>query len=223
MTDRTEAFFVGPKDGQRGPGILLLHSWWGLTEWFKDLATRLADEGYSVLAPDLLDGAQPGSPEDGERTLAELSPDELAGFVMSSAKVLQNAAAGDQQPIAVIGFSMGASLALWLSARLPEVVGTVVTFYGAQSIDFDEATATFQGHYAEHDPLVSDEDRVLTESFLRLGGKDTEFHVYPGTQHWFFEPGDHHDPTASELAWRRTLEFLDRQFSRSATSSSDSP
>ena len=206
-----EAFFVGPKTGDRGPGVLLLHSWWGLTEWTKDLATRIADEGYTVLAPDLLGGELPLNRDEGEAALAELSPDELSSLVLSSAQVLQNAAAGEDEPIVVIGLSMGASMAFWLSARLPDTVTGVVTFYGAQSIDFDPSTATYLGHFAENDHLVSEEDRVVTESFIRLGENDTEFHVYPGTSHWFFEPGDTYDPEAAELAWERTREFLARQ------------
>ena len=205
-----QAFFVGPEDGTKGPGVLVLHSWWGLTDWVKDFATELADQGYTVLAPDLLDGQLPSSRQDGEAVLAALSPDELSSLVVSSAQILQNAAAGEEQPIAVVGFSMGASMAFWLSARLPDSISAVVTFYGAQSIDFDEASAAFQGHFAEDDHLVSEEDRVVTESFIRLGDNNTEFHVYPGTKHWFFEPGDSHDPAAAELAWTRTLEFLGR-------------
>ncbi len=219
----TEAFFVGPRSGERGPGVLLLHSWWGLTEWFKDLATSIADEGYSVLAPDLLDGERPATAVEGEAALAAMSPDDLANSVLSSARVLQRAAAGQDQPIAVVGFSMGASMALWLAARLPDVVDTCVVFYGAQSIDFDQAAASFQGHFAENDHLVSEEDRVLTEAFLRLGDNETEFHIYPDTGHWFFEPGDQHDSAASELAWARMLDFLARQTSRSATSTNESP
>jgi dienelactone hydrolase len=93
-------------------------------------------------------------------------------------------------------------------------VGAAVSFYGAQSIDFDEATADYQGHYAELDHIVSEEDRVVTESFIRLGGRPTEFHLYPGTRHWFFEEGDNFDPDAADLAWSRTREFLACHLSR---------
>ena len=134
----------------------------------------------------------------------------MSGLVMSSAHTLRAASADSSRPIGVIGFSMGASLGLWLSARLTRDVSTVVVFYGAQSIDFDEATAIYQGHFAENDHIVSEEDRVVTESFIRLGGRDTEFHVYPGTKHWFFEEGDNFDTEAAELAWNRMLEFLNR-------------
>jgi len=99
---------------------------------------------------------------------------------------------------------------MWLSARLTQDIGAVVVFYGAQSIDFDEATAVYQGHFAEHDHMVSEDDRVVTESFIRLGGRETEFHVYPGAKHWFFEEGDNFDTAAADLAWDRMVEFLER-------------
>jgi carboxymethylenebutenolidase len=211
-----EAYLVQPDEGP-GPGVLVLCSWWGLTRYMKDFCATLADHGYTVLAPDLLQGERPGTEADGERALAELDADELTGLVVSSAHLLRSATSDASAPIAVVGFSMGASLAFWLSARLPSSVRGVVAFYGAQSIDFEDARATYQGHFAEDDRWVSDDDRVLTESFVRLSGLDTEFHVYPGTRHWFMEEGSpNHDPEAAATALERTLEFLDRHLKHAA-------
>jgi carboxymethylenebutenolidase len=204
-----EAYLVQPDEGP-GPGVLVLCSWWGLTPWLKDFCGTLADHGYTVLAPDLLQGERPTSETEGEQALAALDADELTGLVISSAHLLRSAAMDASGPIGVVGFSMGASLAFWLSARLPDSVRGVVAFYGSQSIDFEAAKATYQGHYAEDDRWVSDDDRVLTESFVRLSGLDTEFHVYPGTRHWFMEQGSpNHDPGAAATALERTLDFLE--------------
>ena len=204
-----EAFLVSPEGGD-GPGLLVLHSWWGLNPWVRDFCRRLADRGYTVLAPDMFDGVQPVTEAEGEAVLADQSPDALSGLVMSSAQTLRAASVDPNKPIGVIGFSMGASLGMWLSARMTRDVRAVVAFYGAQSIDFDDATAVYQGHFAEDDHIVTEEDRVVTESFIRLGGRDTEFHVYPGAKHWFFEEGDNYDDEAAELAWDRMVEFLNR-------------
>lgn len=155
-----------------------------------------------------MEGETPDTALEGEAALAKVEPNNLSGLVLASVGVLQRAAEGEDQPIAVIGFSMGASLALWLAARAPDQVKTVVAFYGAQSIDFDEADAQFQGHFADNDHMVSEEDRVTTEAFLRLGNNETDFHLYPDTSHWFFETGDTFDPEAAELAWTRTKDFL---------------
>jgi carboxymethylenebutenolidase len=206
-----EAFFVEPPGDVHGPGVLVLHSWWGLNAWVRDFCRRLSSEGYTVLAPDLFDGVQPVTESEGEAVLGGVDPDELSGLVMSSAHTLRVLTGRPERPIATIGFSMGASLALWVTARLGTVINAAVAFYGTQAVDFDDANAAFLGHYAENDHIVSDDDRVATESFIRLGGQDTEFHVYPGTRHWFFEEGEHHDPEAAELAWTRTTEFLARQ------------
>lgn len=187
---------------------MVLHSWWGLTPWTKELCRRLARSGFTVLAPDMFDGVQPMTEAEGEAVLGAADPDELSGLVMSSAHTLRAASADANHPIGVIGFSMGASLAFWLSARLTTEVGAVVAFYGAQSIDFDEATAIYQGHFADDDHIVSEEDRVVTESFIRLGGRETDFHLYPGTRHWFFEEGPNFDADAAELAWERMDAFL---------------
>lgn len=202
-----EAFLIEGSEGS-GPGVLVLHSWWGLTPWTREFCKRVADLGFTVLAPDLFDGVQPMTEAEGEAVLAGTDADALSGLVMSSAQTLRAASADAAKPIAVIGFSMGASLAMWLSARLPQEVGSVVAFYGTQSIDFDDATAVYQGHFAEDDHIVSEEDRVLTESFIRLGGRNTDFHIYPGTRHWFFEEGDSFNSEAAALAWERTEAFL---------------
>lgn len=203
-----EAFLVNPRGGVKGPGVLLLHSWWGLTEQVKDLAERIADEGFTVIAPDLLEGAKPTTVTEGEAALAAVSPDELSGLILSSAHTLRAVAKDQTAPIGVVGLSMGGSMALWLSARLPGSVSAAVTFYGAQSIDYDDATASYLGHFGDQDHMIDEEERVVTESFIRLGGRDTEFHVYEGAGHWFFEPGDYFDAEAAELAWTRTADFL---------------
>ena len=199
---------VEPPGGGGGPGVLVLHSWWGLTDWTRDFCRRLAEKGFTVVSPDLLEGANPATEDEAQKVLTERSPDELSGLVMSSARTLRAVAKDPNAKIGVIGFSMGASMALWLAARMPTEVAASIVFYGAQSIDFDDAGATFQGHYGDDDHMVSEEDRVVTESFIRLGDNPTDFHVYPGAKHWFMEDGENFNPEAAELAFTRTVDFL---------------
>ncbi len=199
---------VEPPGGTGGPGVLVLHSWWGLNDWTRGFCRQLAESGFTVVCPDLLEGANPTTEDEAEHVLATRSPDELSGLVMSSARTLRAVSEDPNAKIGVIGLSMGASMSLWLAARLPTEVAASVVFYGAQSIDFDDATAAFQGHFGDDDHMVSEEDRVVTESFIRLGDNPTDFHVYPGAKHWFMEDGDNFDPEAAELAFSRTVDFL---------------
>lgn len=203
-------YLVGPAGGGRGPGVMVLHSWWGLTPFFKGVCHRLSDEGYTVLAPALLPGHLPATPDEAEAALAAADVDRSAALVLSSTQALRRASADPAAPIGVIGFSMGASWALWLSARSPADVAATVAFYGSQTIDFTEARSAYLGHFAEFDSLVSEDETVELEAHLKLVGLEADFYRYPGTSHWFFEAdrGPAFSEEAAELAWRRTLDFL---------------
>lgn len=203
------AYLVEPASGP-GHGVLVLHSWWGLTRDVKDVVEALADAGYTALAPDLLDGVLPADGDAARDVLAASDPNETAALVLSSVAALRACSADPTGPVAVLGFSMGASWALWVATRQPASIDAVVAYYGVQDIDFDELAAPVLGHYAETDPLVSDDELVEMQAHLLLLDKHVEVHRYAGTGHWFAEPGrpDHHDAEATTLAWDRTLTFL---------------
>jgi len=205
---------VQPEEGP-GHGVLVLHSWWGLTRGVKDVVEALADEGYTVLAPDLLGGAHPADGDEARDVLADSSPDETAGLVLSSIVALRAHAADHDAPVAIVGYSMGASWALWAATRQPDSVDAVVAYYGIQNIDFVALGAPVLGHFAEVDPLVTDDELVEMQAHLLLLDKHVEVHHYPGTGHWFAESDRPGRPDrlpaeldASALAWSRTLAFL---------------
>lgn len=205
-------YLIKPLVGDARRGVLVLHSWWGLTPFFRQFCDRLAEAGYIALAPDLFAGELPDTPDKAERHLAGLDINRAAALVLSSARALRAVCDDPAAPIGVIGFSMGASWGLWLAARSPLEVSATVAFYGTQSVDFIDARSAFQGHFAEFDALVSEDDVVELEAHLHLVGRPVEFHRYPGTAHWFFEAdrGLAHDEVAAQLAWERTRDFLDR-------------
>lgn len=207
-----QAYLVRPgEDGEgSGPGVLVLSSWWGLTSGIKSFCNRLCDEGFVVLAPDLTGGLLPETAAEAELELAATDPNSTASLVLSSAFALRSATDNPSGPIAVLGFSMGASWALWAATRQPESFDKVVAYYGSQSIDFGDLKARVQGHFAEHDELVAEDDVLLLESELFELGLEPEMWHYDGVGHWFAEQGvaERYDEAAAELAWRRTLDFL---------------
>ncbi|MCB0971234.1 MAG: dienelactone hydrolase family protein [Acidimicrobiales bacterium] len=203
-------YVVAPDRGE-GPGVLVLHSWWGLTPFFRDVCDRLADEGFVALAPDLHgDGRTADRPDEAEALLASTDTNRVANLVVSSLSALRAMPATPDGRVGILGFSMGASWGLWAATRFPDDVAAVSTYYGSQDIDFAAARARFQGHFAEHDELVSDDERAYLEAQLRLCGHPVEFHDYPGTGHWFAESdrGAAYVAGAAEAAWERTVAFL---------------
>ena len=211
MTSRRagSGYLVLPEGYASGPGVLVLHAWWGLTPFFKQICDRLADEGFVALAPDLLGGRTTDDPETARTLLAETDMDAAVHLVRQSLFTLRSLPATPEAPMGVVGFSMGASWALWLASRVPDLVGATVVFYGSQNIDMAPAKSPFLGHFAETDELVDEDELTLLEAELRLLDKDVSFHRYPNTEHWFFE-SDHpaYDPASADLAWRRTVDFL---------------
>lgn len=203
------AYVVAPEGG-RGPGLLVLHSWWGLTSFVRQWCDRLADEGFVAIAPDLYAGSTADRPDEAEQMLAEMDVDRAADLVLATAGTLRDLPITDDGPIGVVGFSMGASWALWLAARASEHVAATVAYYGTQGIALDDAQSAFLGHFAERDELVTEDEVVELEAHLRLLGKDVEFHRYAGTGHWFAEEDRPaaFDPGAATMAWERTLRFL---------------
>ena len=210
--DRTVAGYrAAPAGG--GPGVLVLHAWWGMTEMFTGLCGRLAAAGFVALAPDLYGGRTASTIAEAESLLESLDRRQAEAAVGAAAERLLHDPAVTSPRIGGIGFSMGASYLMWLATQQP-ALGAAVIFYGGSEQDAGlarETQAAILGHFAEDDewePPVEETLRMQEE--LRSAGIDMTFHIYPGAGHWFFEENrpDAYNAGAAQLAWERTVEFL---------------
>jgi len=210
MLDSNSNDYTALPSSGRGPGVLVLHAWWGLTDFIRRLCDRLAAEGYVALAPDLFGGKTAKTVAEAEKLIGEFEGEAAGGAALAALERLTHLPATEGRRTAVIGFSFGAYYALWLANHRPTDLAAVVIFYGSGEPDFQNMQAACQGHFAEHDPFEPPEGVQYLEQKLHEAGREVTFHTYPGTGHWFFEADrpDAYDPEASELAWSRTLEFL---------------
>lgn len=203
-------YLVAPETGT-GPGVLILGSWFGLDDGVRQVCNDLADHGYVALAPDLVgDERTTDNPEIARAWLSERSMDDVADLVRSAALLLRDSTITPDIGIAVLGLQMGASWALWLASRHPELVAAVSFYYGSQDVDRLDLSCAIQGHFAEFDDLVDEDTKALLSAALHLECNDVECFDYPGTSSGFLESGRTHDPDAAKLAWNRTLAWFDR-------------
>jgi carboxymethylenebutenolidase len=204
-----DGYLALPEIG-KGPGVLVLHAWWGLNLFFNDLCNRLAREGFVAFAPDLYHGQIATTIADAERLSDQLIQEQANTDIYNAIDFLQGMPAMTSPTLAVIGFSLGAFFALDLSCQRPHDIRRVVIFYGTRPGDYAPAQAAYLGHFAESDEYEPASDVKRLEKSLRSANRPVTFYTYPGTGHWFFENdrADAYNAQAASLAWQHTVEFL---------------
>ena len=206
-----QGFLAVPPTG-KGPGVLVLHAWWGLNDTIKAFCTRLAEAGFVAFAPDLYHGKVADNIADAEALGKALDTNHLqAKAEIADVTMFLNEQAGQaDRGLTVIGFSLGAYYALDLSNADPEHIRSAVIFYGTGADDFSGSRAAYLGHFAEKDEFEPQSNVDSLEESLRAAGRPVTFYRYPDTGHWFFEPDrtEAYNQVAATLAWERTLAFL---------------
>lgn len=208
MSDATPSGHLALPSGISGPGVLVLHPWWGLSPAVREACDRLARHGYVAYAPDLYHGQLVSTVDEAQAMVDKLDGKAAAADIARAVDLL--AARSTSEGLGVVGFSLGAFFALRLSAGDPDRIKAVTLFYGTGDGEFDKAKAAYLGHFAENDPYEPAEGVNWLEGALKTAGRPTSFHRYSGVGHWFCEADrpDAYNEAAAELAWSRTLEFF---------------
>jgi carboxymethylenebutenolidase len=212
------AYLAVPEHGS-GPGVLVLHAWWGLTDVFKRVCDRLAEAGFVALAPDLYHGRTTTSIEEAQALGEALDQDverwrgDIAGAMQFLRQHDAIHLAGGRSKLAFVGFSLGDAYALDMSVTLADQIAAVVVFYGSYpGLDYRRASAAYLLHFAEDDPFEPAESVAQMEQELQAAGRPVTVYTYPGTKHWFFEENrPEYDAQAARVAWERTIAFLHQQ------------
>jgi carboxymethylenebutenolidase len=116
-----------------GAGILVLHAWWGLKPFFKQICNQLAEQGFTVLAPDLYQGRIAKTVDEAKALMEQRNSEFMEDIVKAAKEYLASLHVG--KPIGVLGFSMGAAWSLMVAENGPDVSAAVL-FYGAGEADF---------------------------------------------------------------------------------------
>ncbi|MFL5945029.1 MAG: dienelactone hydrolase family protein [Gaiellaceae bacterium] len=185
-----------------GAPVLLLHTWWGLNQQIKDLADRLARDGFTVLAPDLFEGRVLTTIEEADAHGQEMDAqaDRIHGVVSSALDALLAQPDADGDRVGIVALSFGGWYARQAAERRNDIAALVSIY--SDVYDTPDGVA-YQGHFASDDQFVDAPPAELDEAY-----------VYPGTKHWFMEADrPEYDAEAAEQAYARTVEFLHRHVS----------
>jgi carboxymethylenebutenolidase len=197
---RTTGGYLATPDMGAGPAVIVIPERRSAARHARDLCDRFAAEGFTALAPE---------PEEGH-TAADL---------VAAIDTLEPHPAVRGQGVGVVGFDVGAGLALWLGMHRPDAVVAVVPFYGlppingSQPPDWSRLSAAVQGHFGEDDPTCPPEAIAALEEALGEAGVSVEMFTYPTAGPGCFDDSrsDAYDEDHARQAWIRTLEFLRKQ------------
>jgi carboxymethylenebutenolidase len=204
-------YLVRPAEGGKRPAVIVIHENRGLNPHIKDVARRVALDGYLALAVDMLslDG---GTPEDADKArdmIGALDPELNAQRLAAAVPFLAAHAEGTGK-VGAVGFCWGGGMVNELAARSPEL-NAGVAYYGRQvdAARVPAIKAPLLLHYAENDERIN-AGIADYEAALKANSKTYEIYMYPGAQHAFNNDTNEarYNKEAAELAWGRTIEFF---------------
>ena len=207
-----KAYMAMPK-GATGklPGVIIIHENRGLNNHIKDVARRVALEGFVALAPDLLSpsGGTPSDEDMARQSISELSDDITRSNLLAAHEFLKNFKQSNGK-IGVVGFCWGGNWVNKLAVADPDLKAGVA-YYGMQPpvADVPKIKASLMLHYAGLDDRTN-RGIDAYRAALEANKKDFQIFIYEGANHAFNNDTSaaRYNKKAADLAWGRTIEFL---------------
>ena len=205
-------YLVRPKTAA-GPlgSVIVIHENRGLNAHIKDVARRVALEGFTALAVDFL-SPQGGTPSDEDKArqmFSTLDPQQVAANGEAS-RVYLAGLQGANGKVGAVGFCWGGGAVNNLAVKSPELAAGVA-YYGAQpkAEDVPSIRAPLMLHYGGLDERINAGIPAFRDA-LQKDGKTYEIFIYEGVNHAFNNDTSaaRYDKAAADLAWSRTIAFF---------------
>jgi carboxymethylenebutenolidase len=207
-----KGYLAIPKDAaDKLPAVIVIHENRGLNPHIRDVARRMALEGFVALAPDFL-SPNGGTPANEDEARAMFQSLDMANAT-ANGEATRAFLAGHEKTngkVGAIGFCWGGGMVNRMAVASPEL-GAGVAYYGSQAPaeQVPAIKAPLMLHYASLDERIN----AGIDSYkaaLDANGKTYELHMYEGVNHAFNNDTSsaRYDKAAADLAWSRTVEFL---------------
>ena len=193
------------------PAVIVVHENRGLNPHIRDVARRMALEGFVALAPDFLSplGGTPADEDEARQMFGRLDAAEVAADGVATVAFLEGHDATNGN-VGAVGFCWGGGTVNDLAVAAPSLKAGVA-YYGrqARAEDVPKIGAALLLHYAGLDARINagiDAYRAALEA----AGKEFAIHVYEGANHAFNNDTSEarYDKAAADLAWERTVAFF---------------
>lgn len=175
------------------PGVLVVHEWWGLNDYARDRATRLAAEGYVAFALDMYgdDKVTSHGNQAGE-WMKQITANVEAWRSRADAglAVLKSQPQVDAGKVAAIGYCFGGATVMQM-AYAGSDVKAVVSFHGSLPPAPDNVTSIGPRVLVAHgrdDAFIPAERIDAFQKGLDRMGANWEMTIYSGTRHGFTNP-----------------------------------
>jgi carboxymethylenebutenolidase len=209
-TGDIHAHYARPTGEQKHPGVIVIHENRGLNPHIRDVAERVASQGFVTVAPDALSPVG-GTPEDADDARALIQQLDTSSTINNFIAAVQYLKTHPQTTgtVGVMGFCWGGGMTNQVAVHSPDVQAAA-PFYGRQptSEDVPKITSALLLHYAERDERINAGIPAF-EAALKEAAIEYDLFIYKGTQHAFFnDTGPRYHEAAAKLAWNRTITFF---------------
>jgi carboxymethylenebutenolidase len=214
------AFAAVPEE-QTGVGVVILPDVRGLYRFYEELALRFAERGIAAVAIDYF-GRTAGTAKRGDdfEYMPHVEKTTSDGVQADVAAALDHLRSQGIRTIFTVGFCFGGRNS-WLAAASGHALAGAIGFYGRPGAGGDgtpgptarvaEIDAPVLALQAGDDQHITPDDNAAFEQALSAAGVEHELITYEGAPHSFFDRKQEDFAAASEDAWRRVLEFIERQ------------
>lgn len=207
-------YLVRPDDNTQHPGVVLIQEWWGIEPHVREVAQRLASEGFVVLVPDLYHGKVATEPNEAQKMMMTMrgNLEQAIKEINGSLEYLKGLANVEPKKLGIMGFCVGGFLTLTVASRNQDL-GAVVPWYPGgydpAPADVEKVNAPVLAIFGGQDQSISTEQVHKIEQVYKEAGKDIQVLVYPEAGHAFLNP-DHGmgNSEAAADAWPKAVSFL---------------
>ena len=194
------------------PALVVIHEWWGLNDWVKEQASKLADQGYVSLAVDLYRGKVATTPDMAHELMRGVPEDRAKRDLHAAVEFLKSQPNVKKDRIGAIGWCMGGGYALDVALQEPDLAAVVIN-YGHLATDPDalkKINAAILGLFGGQDRGIPPEDVKKFGATLDQMGKKIDIKIYDDAGHAFENPNNKDGYRAADAAdaWKRTVDFL---------------